>query len=78
MTYYVIASFNFGGDDTIHINQYRYPKPPAFTFAAANKAKPTVFEVYFIDNNDKNHKIYNYGFTLDAKGIAEGHCFGLC
>ena len=72
MTYYVIASFNFGGDNTVDsINQYRYPKPPAFTLAAANKAKPTVFEVYFIDNNDKNHKIYNYGFTLDAKGIVE-------
>ena len=72
MTYYVIASFNFGGDNTVDsINQYRYPKPPAFTLAAANKAKPTVFEVYFIDNNDKNNKIYNYGFTLDAKGIVE-------
>lgn len=72
MTYYVIASFNFGGDNTVDsINQYRYPKPPAFTLAAANQAKPTVFEVYFIDNNDKNNKIYNYGFTLDAKGIVE-------
>ena len=60
MTYYVIASFNFGGDNTVDsINQYRYPKPPAFTLAAANKAKPTVFEVYFIDNNEKNPGIRN-------------------
>lgn len=72
MNRYVVSSFGFGGDNTVDtLNNFNCQKPPAFILAAANQTKPTAFEIYFIDNDDKNNKIYNYGFTLDARGIVE-------
>lgn len=69
MSYYVRRSFNFGGAKGTDMSE-SYIKPLSFLLDAASKDAPTLFEVYFTLNN-YNGKIYNYGFTVDNKGVCE-------
>ena len=69
MSNYVTDSINFGRvKDTDKSESYLTPLP--FLLDTASKDAPTLFEVYFTLNN-YNGKIYNYGFTLDNKGVCE-------
>lgn len=72
MTYYVLASFNFGGNsDTKQIDTDKYPKVTPFIFDVNAIKEPTTFEVFFIDNQDSRQKTYQYGFSLLQNSIEE-------
>ncbi len=69
MSYYVTSSFSFGGEKDTE-KPRTYPKPLPFLLDIASKDIPSLFEVYFTLNN-YDGKIYNYGFTVDNKGVSE-------
>jgi hypothetical protein len=69
MSYYVTNSFTFGGaKDTDKSGSNVDPLP--FLLDTVSKDMPSLFEVYFTLNN-YDGKLYNYGFTVDEKGIFE-------
>jgi len=69
MSYYVHWSFNFGGaKDMDKAGNYLEPLP--FLLDTSSKDIPSLFEVYFTLNK-YDGKIYNYGFTVDDKGVSE-------
>lgn len=69
MSYFVRWSFNFGGEkDTEKANGYDKTQP--FLLDTALKNTPSSFEVYFTINK-YDRKIYNYGFSVDDKGVFE-------
>ncbi len=72
MSYYVYASFKFGGDsESKQIDKEKYPKVTPFIFDENAKKEPTTFEVFFIDNEDSMQKTYQYGFSLLQNSVEE-------
>lgn len=72
MSYYVYASFRFGGDsDNKQMDNEKYPKVTPFVFDENAKKEPTTFEVFFIDNEDSMQKTYQYGFSLLQNSVEE-------
>lgn len=71
MGYYVMFSFAFGGDSDEKRYKSKFMHPTPFLFDTTSKNEPSTFEVYFIaDENDK-YRQYNYGFSVDSKGVCE-------
>ena len=69
MSYYVTNSFCFGGEkDTNKLDGNAITLP--FLLDTTSKEMPSVFEIYFT-LNIFDGKIYNYGFTVDEKGVSE-------
>lgn len=69
MRKYVIDSLSYAGDYDKDDGKFRRPTP--FLFDNNTKDAESVFEVYFIDNNDIKQKTYNYGFSIDNEGVCE-------
>ncbi len=70
MTEYVIHSLEYGGESSMK-NKSSFVAPTPFLFSTQSKDNCSVFEVYFIDNEQKGAKNYNYGFTIDKDGVQE-------
>lgn len=71
MTYLVLESFKFGGEDMIKKNDKdAFPGSRPFLFDDSEN-KPSMFEVFFVDNLDKTGKTYQYGFEVDDKEVVE-------
>jgi len=69
MSYYVKKSFSFGGEKDTE-KPRTYPKSLPFLLDITSKDMPSLFEVYFTLNK-YDGKIYNYGFSVDDKGVFE-------
>lgn len=70
MNDYVINSFSYGGDSNID-NQSQFKKPIPFLLDKNSKDEESMFEVFFIENENDRIKTYQYGFCLDKNGISE-------
>lgn len=68
MSYYVINSFSFGGENDA-VNSGNYAKTEPFLFDSASKDKDSIFEIYFTINGDD--KTYNYGFSVNNTKVTE-------
>lgn len=62
----VLQSLNYGEESKVD----KYMRATPFAFDLKSENEPSSFEVYFTSHGDKN-LIYNYGFSLDEKGIVE-------
>lgn len=71
MVYYVMRSFAFGGDVDEKKNKSEFVQPTPFLFDNTSKDAPTTFEVYFIGDESDKYKQYNYGFSVDNRGVCE-------
>lgn len=71
MSEYVVYSFGFGGDTAEYENKYSFKKPTPFLLETTSKTAETSFEVFFVGPDDENNKVYQYGFTVNDKGIKE-------
>ena len=71
MSNYVIKSFAFGGDYQNKDETIAFKRPAPFLFDNEHKDEPTTFEVYFISDGRHNYRQYNYGFSVDDKGVCE-------
>ncbi|MCI8851010.1 MAG: ATP-binding protein [Erysipelotrichaceae bacterium] len=71
MCTYVCSSFAFGGDSLINDEKSQFPKPTPFLFDNNSKDAESVFEVYFIGDEQDKFKTYNYGFSVDVNGVKE-------
>lgn len=71
MTYYVYNSFSFGDTNQERKLRLAAPKITPFLFSAASRQEPSLFEVYYIEKENKTFRTYNYGFTIDENGVAE-------
>ncbi len=72
MTYYVMESFNFGGEsDDKHAGGSRFRKVTPFLLDSSNRSKESTFEVFFVDKEDAKQKIYQYGFALLGQEVVE-------
>lgn len=73
MHYYVFSSFGFDADKSD--DKRGFVPPPSFSFDKDSKNKESTYEVYFIDKKVIEDKevitTYNYGFTVNEKGVAE-------
>lgn len=70
MMTYVLNSFAYGGTSNEKNSNGNYFKHTPFLFDVESKEEESLFEVYFIDE-DNGFKTYNYGFTLNKDGIYE-------
>ena len=69
MTTYVVQSFMYGGDgEKEKIEKLKYTP---FLFDAVSQEAESSFEVYFVKDDGRGGKTYNYGFTLNRDGIVE-------
>lgn len=66
---YVINSFDFGGETKEKKSSFMKPTP--FLFDENSKGKESTFEVYFIGDESVKFKTFNYGFSIDDKGVKE-------
>ena len=71
MVDYVIMSLNFAGGQINPTLQNKVIKPIPFLFDSKSKDEGSKFEVYFVMNNDKTEKIYQYGFVINNSIIEE-------
>lgn len=71
MANYVVRSFAYGGDSEDKKNRVEFDHPSPFLFDASSKDAESSFEIYFINSQDKDAKSYNYGFTVNQKGVHE-------
>lgn len=71
MTNYVLHSFRFGGDVDEANGKRDFMKPTPFLFNNVTKEEPSTFEVYFISGEEDKNRQYNYGFSVDEKGVYE-------
>lgn len=67
MTDFVLNSFKYGDD----ARAFEESRPVPFLFDVNSEKAETSFEVYFTVPEDKNERIYNYGFCLDQEGVTE-------
>lgn len=67
MSKYVVESFKYGGEEE-KFEEYR---PTPFLFDSTSADAESSFEVYFTLPEDKNEKVYNYGFCVDKEGVTE-------
>lgn len=66
---YVIDSFEFGGE--AKERKSKFMKPTPFLFDENSRNEESTFEVYFIGDESVKYKTYNYGFSIDSKGVKE-------
>lgn len=71
MMTYVVESFSYGGDPNDKKAKNKKLKYTPFLFDSASRDAESSFEVYFMDIEERGHKSYNYGFTLNQDGIIE-------
>lgn len=71
MIYYVLRSFAFGGDADEKKSKSEFMQPTPFLFDSKSKNIPSTFEVYFIGDESDKYRQYNYGFSVDNKGVCE-------
>ena len=71
MVYYVLRSFAFGGDADEKKSKSEFMKPTPFLFDSTSKDAPSTFEVYFIGEEKDKYRQYNFGFSVDKKGVCE-------
>ncbi len=71
MMTYVIDSFSYGGDPEDKREKGKKLKYTPFLFDAASRDAESSFEVYYLDNEERGFKSYNYGFTLNRDGVIE-------
>ncbi len=71
MMTYVIESFSYGGDPEDKKTKNKKLKYTPFLFDSTSRDAESSFEVYFMDNEERGHKSYNYGFTLNQDGVIE-------
>lgn len=71
MIYYVVRSFAFGGDAGEKKSKSEFIQPTPFLFDTTSKNAASTFEVYFIGDENDKYKQYNYGFSVDSKGVCE-------
>lgn len=70
MQYYVMTSFVYDLSDKVNKNS-EFIEPPKFAFDKDSRDKVSLYEVYFIIEESNKTLTYNYGFTVDNKGIVE-------
>lgn len=70
MINYVLNSFAFGGTSSEKNSHENNLKQLPFLFDSVSKQSESLFEVYFIDVDNKC-KTYNYGFTINQSGVVE-------
>ncbi len=71
MAIYVMDSFGYGGEEKEKRGRAKKWRNAPFLFDASSKDAPSLFEVFFVTSEKEGCKSYNYGFTLDAGGVAE-------
>ena len=72
MTYYVLESFNFGGEeDNRRKTEKNYMKVTPFLFDKKSRDEETTFEAFYVDNAENSGKIYQYGFSLKRDEVVE-------
>lgn len=72
MTYYVVNSFKFGGEDeNRRKTEEDYMKVIPFFFDEKSRTEETTFEVFYVDNAEESEKIYQYGFSLKDSEVIE-------
>lgn len=72
MTYYVVNSFKFGGEEeSRRKTEEDYVKVTPFLFDEKSREEETMFEVFYIDNEEETEKIYQYGFSLKGSEVIE-------
>ena len=72
MTYYVVHSFKFGGDDdTKERSEFSYIKPTPFLFSSESKNQESLFEVDFLETKGDTAKLFNYGFAVNSLGVTK-------
>lgn len=71
MCEYIIMSLNFAGGQVNPLLQGGTIKPTPFLFDSKSRDEGSKFEVYFVMNNDKTEKIYQYGFVFNNSIIEE-------
>lgn len=71
MATYVVRSFAYGGDEAGKKGDSGFVAPTPFLFDDDTKNAESSFEIYFTDSEKNGAKFYNYGFTVDQKGINE-------
>lgn len=69
MATYVTDSFMYGGDGEKGKNGQLGSTP--FLFDSTSENSESSFEVYFTGDEAHGEKTYNYGFTLDHRGVVE-------
>lgn len=70
MRYYVINSFNFGGEDE-NDKEILYKKPASFLFDKDSINEENTFEVFYVDNSDEKEQVYQYGFSILKDMVVE-------
>lgn len=71
MVNYVLESFNYGGESEDKQQKSKKTRVTPFLFDLNSKNEVTTFEVFYVDNSESVGRTYNYGFTLNQKGIVE-------
>ena len=72
MTYYVLESFKFGGEDGKRRKEEDgYLKVIPFLLDEESRSEATTFEVFYVDNSEDAGKIYQYGFSLKNDEVVE-------
>ena len=70
MNDYVINSFSYGGDSSLE-SQSQFKKPTPFLLDKDSQNEESMFEVFFIENENDRIRTYQYGFCVDKDGISE-------
>ena len=68
---YVVMSLSFAGGQLDPALQNRVIKPLPYLFDTKSKNEGTKFELFFVMNNDRTEKIYQYGFIYNNSSIEE-------
>lgn len=72
MTYYVSESFKFGDENEgYRKSEKKYIEVTPFLFDNNSRNGETSFEVFYVDNLENTGKIYQYGFVLKGREVAE-------
>lgn len=71
MTKYVLFSLDYGGETNQKKKKSRFAEPTPFLFAADSRTAESSFEVYFIDSEENSARTYNYGFSVNNRGVCE-------
>jgi hypothetical protein len=67
MAGYVADSFKYGDEE----EKFEEFRPTPFLFDSTSADAESSFEVYFTLQDDKNEKVYNYGFCVNKEGVTE-------
>lgn len=71
MTHYVLKSFSFGDNVDLKAedNDIKEARAIPFKFDRESKNSPSIFEVFFIDDQDGTSRTYQYGFSLQKNEV---------